>query len=320
MTVFSSILAKEMSDFLRLYNNSPYSTRMHFQCFLISLDSFLSDYTAITDAVFQEWTKQISTSDYSQRTKIEKISKTNSFLRYLNMTEYQFKLIPVPKEKKDYLPYIYTDAEIKSIITYLDDMDYCYRTNLKHLKLELPILFRLFIYTGMRKGEALNIKLEDYDETNGTIVLKQTKGMKERFVPLNKELNDIVKLYKNYIIQYSEQYLFPGTTNTNHLGAGSMERFFVNMRKQLGFGPSKKRRHERGACIHCFRHYFTIHAFKKAQDEGHSISESVPYLSYYLGHQEFRRTEEYLKFAPDMFPDETSKFEEYADSIMEDIL
>lgn len=321
MIVFHSILANEMSNFLKLYTNSSYGTKIHYQYFLISLDSFLAKYSIVDDTVFQEWAKTIFESDYQNKTKISKIMMVNSFIKYLHATtSHKLKQIPVPKDRKTYLPYIYSDNEIRQIITYLDDMKYNYDSEIKHVKIELPILFRLYIYTGMRRDEALNIKLEDYDDINGTIVLRKTKGMKERFIPLNNELNKIVKLYKNYIIKHSKQYLFPGTNDTNHITGNSLHYFFLSMREQIGFGPSKLKKHERGACIHCFRHYFAIHAFKKAQDEGRSIDTSIPYLSYYLGHQDFGRTEEYLKFTPDMFPDETSKFENFADDLMEDIL
>ena len=49
-------------------------------------------------------------------------------------------------------------------------------------------------------------------------------------------------------------------------------------------------------------HYFAIHSFAQAEQNGRPAEDSVPFLSVYLGHHDMDETEKYLKFSGDMFP------------------
>ena len=48
------------------------------------------------------------------------------------------------------------------------------------------------IYTGCRKGEALNLKWDDVDLQNDVIAIKGTKTKYDRYMPVSKPLKELL--------------------------------------------------------------------------------------------------------------------------------
>jgi hypothetical protein len=55
-----------------------------------------------------------------------------------------------------------------------------------------------------------------------------------------------------------------------------------------------------------------VKSFAQAEESGRPTSDSVPYLSVYLGHFDMDGTEKYLKFSSDIFPEHTEMFAAYS--------
>jgi integrase len=53
-------------------------------------------------------------------------------------------------------------------------------------------LITFLIYTGCRKGEALNLKWDDVDFQNNVIAIKGTKTKYDRYIPISKPLKDLL--------------------------------------------------------------------------------------------------------------------------------
>ena len=53
-------------------------------------------------------------------------------------------------------------------------------------------LITFLIYTGCRKGEALNLKWDDVDLQNNVIAIKGTKTKYDRYIPISKPLKSIL--------------------------------------------------------------------------------------------------------------------------------
>ena len=54
-------------------------------------------------------------------------------------------------------------------------------------------LITFLIYTGCRKGEALNLKWDDLDLQNDVIAIKGTKTKYDRYIPISKPLKELLK-------------------------------------------------------------------------------------------------------------------------------
>jgi len=53
-------------------------------------------------------------------------------------------------------------------------------------------LITFLIYTGCRKGEALNLKWDDMDLQNDVIAIKGTKTKYDRYIPVSKPLKELL--------------------------------------------------------------------------------------------------------------------------------
>ncbi len=57
-------------------------------------------------------------------------------------------------------------------------------------------LITFLIYTGCRKGEALNLKWDDVDMQNDVIAIKGTKTKYDRYIPISKPLKELLRHIK----------------------------------------------------------------------------------------------------------------------------
>ena len=100
------------------------------------------------------------------------------------------------RPRKEYkLPTVLTPSEVRRIF------DNC--SNLKH-KMILKCIYAL----GLRVGELLKMKLVDFDKQRKCLHIKQSKGNKDRILPLPDSLIKDLRSY--YILYRPEIYLFEG--------------------------------------------------------------------------------------------------------------
>ena len=70
---------------------------------------------------------------------------------------------------------------------------------------------------------------------------------------------------------------------------------------------------------HCIRHSFAVRSFDKNGRNGIKASESVPFLSTYLGHDSLYETEKYLKYSGDYFDDTLTKFAAFSGDLFPEV-
>lgn len=98
--------------------------------------------------------------------------------------------IETPKLEKR-LPNKLTKQESLKILEIVDNYPY----QNKFLRYRNYAIFATFIMTGLRKKELLSLKLTDVDIENLSIFIRQGKGSKDRSVPINYRLAEILSKY-----------------------------------------------------------------------------------------------------------------------------
>lgn len=84
--------------------------------------------------------------------------------------------------------------------------------NIKH-----KAIISLGYSVGLRVSEVINLKIEDIDSKRMIINIRQSKGRKDRIVPLTQ---NILELLRQYYIEYKpKEYLFNGQTNLKYSSA-----------------------------------------------------------------------------------------------------
>ena len=136
-------------------------------------------------------------------------------------------------------------------------------------------LITFLIYTGCRKGEALNLKWDDVDLKNGIIAIKGTKTKYDRYIPISKPLKELLSgITKNPDCLYVFQ--------RNGVKLTDFKRSFHTACKNAGF---------KDLHIHDLRHVF---ASKMVMN-----GTSLYITGELLGHRTTQMTKRYSHLVPE---------------------
>ena len=192
----------------------------------------------------------------------------------------------IPRVHDDYVPYIFNDIELNCIFESADNIVQKDPKADPYLVIEFPVILRLLYSCGLRIGETVKISMNDVDLDGGILRLINTKGNKQRLVPMSAPMTDILYKYcmAMNLIGRNNIWLFPSSKNEGHISDRSVKRRFEYIVRNNGIQVCKRKKHERGPCLHCMRHVFAFKSFAKAEREGRHLDDAVPFLSVYLGH------------------------------------
>ena len=136
-------------------------------------------------------------------------------------------------------------------------------------------LITFLIYTGCRKGEALNLKWDDVDLQNNVISIKGTKTKYDRYIPVSKPLKELLTG-----IEKKDDCLY--VFNKNGVKIGNFRKSFLTACKNAGL----KDMH-----IHDLRHVF---ASKMVMN-----GTSLYITGELLGHRTTEMTKRYSHLVPE---------------------
>ena len=319
MVEFYSIFKDEFKSFLALREASmSISGYKHYRCYLASFDKYLMTHCSaeriITETTINGWLRTLTGKTSS---KANEIISIRMFLRHLQTFGVPVHIPITPKVSDDYIPYIFSDAELGRIFAAADDFRVTKGQNNPHMQIEFPMILRLLYGCGLRIGETLALRMKDVDLVGGVITILHAKKDKQRLVPMSLTLTDVLRHYclAMGIVGTPDAFVFPNADSSKPVSIRSIRSKFDVIAKNLGVTLNERERHERGPCMHCFRHVFVFKSFAKAEREGRSIDDSIPFLSIYLGHDSLNETEKYLKFSSEMYPEAHELFEDYAGGV-----
>lgn len=322
--MFKSSLGKEMEAFLELRSQlfsakSIDNTRRD----LKNLDKYLYSCgfqgKTLTETVLNEW---IATLPGKSKTVKEKVGSVRVFVKYLNALGYEAFLPQAPRVKSDYIPYIYSDDEIRLIFHYADNLkEKNPNDNRKSFQLIIPMALRILYSCGTRLGETMALQRKDVDLKNGTLFFRKTKFSKERLVPIHPLLRDILERYCMVlgILHVPDAYLFPGRKPNTHYCTRQMDSRLAEILKMANIDQRKKERYERGACIHCFRHLFVLKSTQQLEDNGHSVHLDDLLLPTYLGHETLLDTDKYMRFSGTQVSETIESFESFSAGLIPNV-
>jgi len=161
------------------------------------------------------------------------------------------------------LPNVLSKDEVKRI---LDSV-----RNEKH-KLMLSLVYGC----GLRRSEVLELTPEDIDRDRKLICIRQSKGFKDRLVPLSDRL---IKLVDEYLLHYKpDGYLFEGQARGSKYSPESLEKIFRTAYERAGIN-------KKNITLHGLRHSYATHLLEAGTD--------LRYIQALLGHKSSRTTEIY---------------------------
>jgi len=262
----------------------------------------------ITIPLAMAWAQQDKTARPAEWAR--RLSFVRGFARHWSAHDSQTEVPPyglLPHQPRRAQPYLYSDDEIRQL--------------LKAAKARLsadPLrswtyycLFGLLAVTGLRLGEALNLRTEDLDSSEGVFTIRAAKFGKSRLVPLHastrKVLADYVKRRDRRFGLRSETHFFVNM-NGNRLDKGEVHRMFYVLSRQIGLRAADA---SRGPRLHDFRHRFAVQTLVRWYRSGQDVERRLPALSTYLGHVHVADTYWYLSACPELMGLAVKRFENY---------
>ena len=138
------------------------------------------------------------------------------------------------------------------------------------------VMLSLIYGCGLRRREVLNLVPEDIDKYRKLIRIRQSKGCRDRFVPLSEKLNEMIN---QYVMHYRpEKYLFEGQYRGTRYSETSLEKVFRTAYDHAGIRTQN-------ITLHGLRHSYATHLLESGTD--------LRYIQELLGHKSSRTTEIY---------------------------
>jgi site-specific recombinase XerD len=178
----------------------------------------------------------------------------------------EFYDIPRPKKPLK-LPHILAEEEVVTLVKAT--------ANLKHRALLMTAYG-----AGLRVSELVGLRLSDIDSKRMLIFVEQSKGKKDRMVPLSKLLLETLRLY---VKEYKPtHYLFEGESGKAY-STRSAQEVLKEAKKRAGI-------YKKGS-IHSLRHSYATHLLEGGTD--------IRYIQSFLGHNSLKTT---LRYTHVMMP------------------
>ena len=166
-----------------------------------------------------------------------------------------------PKRAK-LLPNVLSKEEVKAVLNA--------HSNIKH-KMMLSLIYSC----GLRCGELLALKPVHIDSKRNIVLLKNSKGQKDRIVPLSPFILEMLREY--YKLFKPKTYLFEGQTPGMTYDSRSLQLILKQALQKTGI--------TKPATLHWLRHSYATHLLESGTD--------LRYIQELLGHSSSKTTEIY---------------------------
>lgn len=255
----------------------------------------------ITPALALAWAQQAS--NVQPALWAQRLGYVRGFARCRSATDPRTQVPPpglLPFRPKRARPYLYSEAEIRSLLRVALAMPYHYERGALRPWI-FHCLFGLLSVSGLRVGEALNLELQDVDLKAAVLSIRGAKFGKTRLVPLHASTCRVLEEYiarrqRHWASKPVSSYLFLSSLG-NRLDGGDVHRTFYALSRQIGL---RAPRGSRGPRLHDMRHRFATYTLVRWYRSGQDPERQLPILSAYLGHVYVEDTQWYLEGAPEL--------------------
>lgn len=200
-------------------------------------------------------------NNYSASYQNQMVNAIKLFYRTIQNKSIDVDLVHRPKRPKS-LPNVLSKEEVKDILTSLK--------NEKHRAM-LSVIYAC----GLRRSELLNLQPHHIDSNRKLLVIKQSKGRKDRIVPISDKLIEMLRSY--YRAFRPKVWLFEGQQAGQPYSDRSLEEV---LKKSVHLAKINK-----PITLHWLRHSYATHLLENGTD--------LRFIQELLGHNSSKTTEIY---------------------------
>ncbi len=297
-TAYTSNFAGYIEEYIRFkcsigYSESSYHTRMR------QFDRFCTEKFPEAESISEEMVFEWSfpRNGESENNRMQRISALKGLLDYLNASGLQVYSIPDgwTARQKPFMPYLYSDSELAVFFQGADSIPP--RPLSGPRELIAPIVFRMHFCCGLRPQETVALRRKDVSLLGGILYIADSKGHKDRIVPMSEELICLCADYDGAMshIFPAREYFFQRTAENIPITAEWQGDLFRSCARHAGMSFQGSR----WPRVYDFRHNFATHVIRKWIAEGKNVSTILPYLSAYMGHSSLSATAYYIHLVPE---------------------
>ncbi len=280
---------------------------------LLDFVTFMEQHRAryITEALALAWAQQpanVQPAHWARR-----LSIVRGFALYLSANDPRTQIPSpalLPFQPKRARPYLYSDAEIKSLLGAALAMPHRYERGAL-LPWVYYCLFGLLSVSGLRLGEARNLELQDVDLEAGVLTVRNAKFGKTRLVPLHASTCKVLAEYiarreRHWAGRPVSAYLFVSSWG-NRLDGAQIHRAFYALSRQIGLRGASD---HHGPRLQDLRHRFATNTLVNWYRSDQDPERRLPLLSAYLGHVHVADTQWYLEGSPELMREAMRRLEQ----------
>ena len=295
MPDFNSVHASLLQKYIDYKRNLGY--KFNYDSIFSQFDRFLCDHQylhiELSRNICRKWEEKRPNQAESYR--YMRIGLVHNYALYLRKLGYSTHLPERQFEyKTTFTPYIFSRQEIKGFFYHCDQLT-------GKESPAYPAIFRLLYGCGLRRHEALCLKVEDVDFKSNTVIIRDSKNNSERMVPMSISTANVMSGYLSYRNKNKEpkSYFFQG----RHGGRISNNALYHQFRLALERAGIPHRGKGFGPRMHDFRHTFSVYTLSNLASQGIDLYCVLPILSKYLGHKSVSATESYARITAELFPE-----------------
>lgn len=198
---------------------------------------------------------------YSSSYQNQVVNAIKLFFKIVENKTIDINIIHRPKNPK-LLPNVLSKEEVKMILNV--------SKNIKH-----KAMLSLIYSCGLRRSELLNLTLNDIDSKRGLVIVRQSKGRKDRVAPLSEKILELLREYYN--VYKPNKWLFEGQDKKSQYDEKSLASVLKQALVKSGI--------QKPVSLHWLRHSYATHLLESGTD--------LRYIQEILGHSSSRTTEIY---------------------------
>ena len=222
------------------------------------------------------------------------------------------KTFPRPSHPQP--PRLVLPAEVGRLLAAASALPASYRNRLRAPTVRLALV--LLFCCGLRRGELLRLRVQDFDRRENVLRILATKFHKSRLAPLPRLVADEVRRY--LALRRSplgpDAPLLCNSPCSGHETAYCAHALTDNWQLLcLTAGVVDGR--GRPPRLHDLRHSFAVTALDRWYRQGVDVSNKLPHLATYMGHVSIASTHYYLRLSPELGQWASQRFHHYAGRI-----
>jgi integrase len=186
------------------------------------------------------------------------------------------------------------------------------------IRLALLLLF----CCGLRRGELLRLRLQDFDSDEGLLRIEATKFHKSRLVPLSRSVHEEIRRYQ----QERKAVGVPCNPDSplvwSDCGVNGKHTYcapaLAHNWRLLCLASDILDERGRPPRLHDLRHSFAVAALRRWYTKGCDAQNKLPLLATYMGHVSAASTHLYLHLTPELREAANWRFHRHGSAILDE--